>query len=123
MHKSAVLRGPFDIQVEAFERPQIGPRDALLRVEMVSICGSDLKLWDGHLRKDICYPIIPGHEVVGFVEEIGDEAAAEYRVSKGDRVTVEPYVSCRRCRYCLTGYYQLCENKTCYGINVSSTRP
>lgn len=67
-------------------------------------------------------PLIMGHELVGRVEEIGEKAPSEYRVKIGDRVVVEPYIPCGRCRYCLRGYYQLCENRRAYGA-ISCKEP
>jgi threonine dehydrogenase-like Zn-dependent dehydrogenase len=121
--RSVVLKAPYKVVVQEFDLPQIGLHEALLRVEMVSICGSDPGLYEG---KDILgtrYPLIPGHEVVGHIAAIGQEAARIYGVREGDRITVEPYVLCKNCRYCLTGYYQLCTDLTCYGMNISCADP
>jgi len=123
MVRAVVLEAPYKVVLRDFDLPQIGPHEALLRVEMVSVCGSDPGLYEG---KDILgtrYPLIPGHEVVGHIAAIGREAARLYGVKEGDRVTVEPYVLCKNCRYCLTGYYQLCTDLTCYGMNVSCADP
>jgi len=121
METSAVVVGPGDMVLRDFPVPVIGPAEMLLRIEMVSICGSDPHHYKGGAYG--VFPKILGHELVGFVEEIGEIAAAEYKVEAGDRVVVEPYIPCWRCRYCATGYYQLCPHRRIYGVNISCEEP
>lgn len=119
---AVVLVEPYHLELRRFPLPVIGPEDLLLKVLAVGICGSDLKIYEGHWPR-ATFPLIMGHELVGEVVEVGPEAAREYGVALGDRVVVEPYILCRRCYYCLTGYYQLCRNMRCYGINLSCQKP
>ncbi|MBB6454571.1 2-desacetyl-2-hydroxyethyl bacteriochlorophyllide A dehydrogenase [Salirhabdus euzebyi] len=115
---SMVLVAPEKFELRYVTIPNVGNDDMILKVEMVGICGTDKALYNGtHDQKH--YPLIMGHEVVGFVEEIGEGAKEKYKVEVGDRVTVEPFVNCNRCHYCLEGHYQLCESKTCYGLTMS----
>jgi alcohol dehydrogenase len=86
--------------------PQLGPRDGLLRVEACGLCGTDHELYTGHLRHPFSF--VPGHEVVGIVEEAGDEALERWGVARGDRVAVEPFYSCRECDRCVAGNYRFC---------------
>jgi len=118
-----VLEAPGRIVEREFPRPLIGQGDLLLRIELTAICGSDRDPFLSRTPERDIYPIIMGHELVGFVDEIGPQAANVYAVGVGDRVTVEPYLVCGRCRYCLTGHYSLCINRRCYGVNLSSTDP
>ncbi|MCC6344656.1 MAG: zinc-binding dehydrogenase [Bryobacterales bacterium] len=118
---SAVVVKPGKMELREFSLPAIGPEDALLRVEMVSICGSDRHHFVGGAYG--VFPKILGHELVGFVESIGEQAAAAYGVNVGDRVVVEPYIPCWLCRYCATGYYQLCPRRRIYGVNISCETP
>ncbi|MFC2017183.1 zinc-binding dehydrogenase [Chloroflexota bacterium] len=119
--RAMVLRAPGEMTVTEFDRPKIGPCDLLLRVEMVSICGGDPSAYKGEMYK--VFPLILGHEVVGFVDEIGEQAVLRYGVQEGDRITVEPYIGCGICKYCLTGYYQLCRQQKTYGFNLSCAEP
>ena len=57
---------------------------------------------------DLRYPLIPGHEPVGVIDEIGADAAARWGVKVGDRVAVEPFLPCGGCRSCLSGAYEHC---------------
>jgi len=121
--RAVVIEAPHRVTLKQFDLPKIGSQEALLRVEMVSVCGSDPSLYVGKEVLGTRYPVIPGHEMVGFIEEIGPEAERAYGVTVGDRVTVEPYILCKQCRYCLTGHYQLCTNMRCYGMNLSCADP
>lgn len=120
--RSMVVTRPGHMEMQEFPIPHIGPSDMLLRVERVSICGSDPNHFLG-LQGDEAFPFILGHELVGFVEEIGAEASQDYKVEKGDRVVVEPYIPCHRCRFCMRGNYALCDRRRVYGFSVSSSTP
>ena len=117
-----VLDAPEKFVRKEFPIPEIGPHDLLLKVEMVSICGSDRLLYRGTHRLS-SFPKILGHEVVGFVEEIGESAKAEHRVDVGDRITVEPYISCNKCEFCLTGSYQAHVPHDNYGVGITCDKP
>ena len=115
--RAAVQVGPKQIEMREFPRPTIGPDDGLIRVEANGICGSDVETYRGHLGMNP-KPFIPGHEPMGIVEEIGDEAAKRFGVEPGDRVALEVVVPCRQCADCLTGRYQACRNRK-YGHGVT----
>ena len=89
---AAVLHGVEDLQIETFAIPEVGPEDAVLKVEACGLCGTDHELYTGHIPAP--YPVIPGHETVGTIESIGEIAAAKWQVDVGDRVAVE-------CWHCL----------------------
>jgi threonine dehydrogenase-like Zn-dependent dehydrogenase len=99
------------LELDEVEVPRIGPDEALLRVEACGLCGSDIEQFRGAFTAKgiVSYPLIPGHEPVGRIEEIGAEAARSWGVKAGDRVAVEPHLSCGRCEACLTGSYHLCK--------------
>ena len=119
---SVVLEAPRQLRIKEFDVPEIDEGDMLLKVEMVSICGTDPALFAGKLP-NIPYPLIPGHEVVGCVAKIGDEASKRYGVNQSDRVTVEPYILCGKCWYCLNSAYSLCRTRRCYGFTISANTP
>lgn len=85
--------------------PLAGPRDVVVRVEAVGICGTDVHVLDGEFAPTR-YPIIPGHETSGVVESVGAEV---HEVAPGDRVSVDPSLSCGECRFCAAGRANLCE--------------
>ena len=79
--KAALMYGPNDIRVEETEKPEC-PKDGLiLKIMSVGLCGSDIRNLATDSRKG-AYPFIYGHEIVGFVDEIGSEET-KYKV--GDR--------------------------------------
>lgn len=102
--------------------PEIGDDEFLLRVELVTICGGDPIEFEGRNRK-AHYPLILGHEVVGRIDRIGPAAAARHGVSVGQRVSVEPYISCDTCAYCVRGDYHFCSEGMVYGVTVPADRP
>jgi threonine dehydrogenase-like Zn-dependent dehydrogenase len=111
------------MEIREFPRPKIGSDDGLLRIEATGICGSDVEQYKGHLSFG-SFPVIPGHEPLGIIEEIGEAAALRWGVKVGDRVAVEILVPCRSCQLCLTGRYMACKNrKASHGYTSTSLAP
>lgn len=84
--------------------PQPGPDDALVCVKACAVDQFDLTIRDGKFPTAKT-PIILGHEIAGVVESVG---AKVDNVQAGDRVTSTLYLTCGRCRYCLTGRETIC---------------
>jgi 2-desacetyl-2-hydroxyethyl bacteriochlorophyllide A dehydrogenase len=96
--------------------PELGPGDARVRVLACGICGTDLHALRGMvLPKGAKYPIRPGHEVAGIVEEVDDGAAG---VAVGDLVALHPIDPCGRCATCLSGHDKLCDHGRALGFHV-----
>lgn len=118
-------------QVDEFSVPKIGPDEGLLKIEACGMCGSDVEQYDGAFAAlGVTYPVIAGHEPIGTIEEIGAAAAQRWNVRVGDRVAIEPVLSCGHCRPCLTGRYRRCATGrpgagqvNCYGYLPTSVRP
>ncbi len=104
--RAIVQTAPRTLEERELPLPQIQADDALLRVEACGICGSDCEQFNGVLP--IRLPVVPGHEPLGFIERIGRDAAKRWGVREGDRVVVEPILSCGRCRSCRDGKRHLC---------------
>ena len=90
-----------------FERRDLRPNDIVLDIAYAGICHSDIhqarEEWGPSL-----YPMVPGHEIVGFVREIGSNVT---KFSIGQRIGVGVFIdSCRTCKNCLRGLEQYCEN-------------
>lgn len=100
-----------EVAVENVERPEPGPRDALVRMSVSGVCGSDTHAFHGR-HPFIPLPYHPGHEVVGVVEATGSEVTT---VVAGQRVTVEPTLPCGHCKMCTTERSNLCENLQFFG--------
>ncbi len=97
--RAVVQTGAEKLEIQTFERPAIGDNEALLRVEACGICGTDAETFSGAIP--LRYPLIPGHEPVGLIEEIGPLAAQRWEVEPGDRVVMQSDFGCGRCRGCL----------------------
>ena len=90
-------------------RPIPKSNEALIRVEAVGVCGSDIHYYrDGRIGENIIRePLVLGHEYAGIVEEVGAQADKSLL---GKRVAVEPSIPCFACEWCRTGHYNVCEN-------------
>nr|WP_312856644.1 alcohol dehydrogenase catalytic domain-containing protein [Phytoactinopolyspora halotolerans] len=116
--------GPRDYRLERVPVPEPGPGEILLRSEAVGICGSDLKcfggapmFWGDETRTGYCQPpVTPGHEFVGRVAALDDDARERHGVDVGDRVAVEQIVPCEACAYCKAGQYWLCAPHDIFGF-------
>lgn len=95
------------IELRDAPEPQPGPREAVVRIEAVGVCGSDTAYYTHGRIGDwiVDGPLILGHEVAGQVTAIGSEVT---RVAVGDRVAIEPGRPCRDCADCTAGNYHLC---------------
>jgi L-iditol 2-dehydrogenase len=105
--KAAVLHAPGEIRIEERDKPAPGPREVLVQITAVGVCGSDVHYYEhGRIGPFVVEaPLVLGHESAGRVVELG-EAATKH--AAGDRVALEPGVPCGRCRQCRAGRYNLC---------------
>lgn len=103
--KVAVYSGPEQIGLREMDRPTVEPGYVLINVKACGICGSDLHAYFGEWQqKDTAR----GHELTGVIDEVGDNVD-DYK--PGDRVCVECFSHCGRCRYCRTGSYNMCVDR------------
>eukprot|EP00301_Raphidiophrys_heterophryoidea_P021342 c5802_g1_i1.p1 GENE.c5802_g1_i1~~c5802_g1_i1.p1 ORF type:complete len:426 (-),score=122.64 c5802_g1_i1:68-1312(-) len=109
------------------ERRNPLPKDILIKVMYCGICHSDLHQIRGEWNQDVYYPMVPGHEVVGIVQEIGAQVT-KFKI--GDKVGVGCMVdSCRECDFCKAGDEQYCQGKptskdgTLYSYNCCAKDP
>ncbi|HWT22738.1 MAG TPA: zinc-binding dehydrogenase [Solirubrobacteraceae bacterium] len=133
---AAVVSGPGRLSIESFPDPRLGPGEALVRMELSGICGTDKHVFKGEgtlyagtmMEAQAVFPVIPGHENVGVIEELGPGAAEglEYYgrpLAAGDRVVMCPDVVCGRCWWCRHHSMVWCENITCYGVTLGCEQP
>jgi 2-desacetyl-2-hydroxyethyl bacteriochlorophyllide A dehydrogenase len=106
--KAVVQTGAEALELRELKAPEIGPNEALVRVEACGICGTDIDRYYGRWNRNPPYPLIPGHEAVGTIEAIGLAAARDRGLREGDRVAIDTFVSCGLCRYCLRGDREQC---------------
>jgi threonine dehydrogenase-like Zn-dependent dehydrogenase len=105
--KAVCWYGTQKVQVEQVPEPKIlNPRDAIVKLSLTTICGSDLHLYDGFIPTMKPGDIL-GHEIVGEIVEVGAEV---HRLKPGDRVVVSSIIACGQCGYCQNLEFSLCDN-------------
>ncbi len=109
------IRIPEPNRVEIVELPKPAPREGevLIRVHASGICGTDLHILRGEYMGG--YPVIPGHEFSGVIEQVG---SAVTRFKPGERVAVEPNIPCNNCPECLHNRQNFCRNWQAVGVTL-----
>jgi alcohol dehydrogenase len=103
MMKATVFQGSNRIAIEEVPRPSAGAGEAVIRITLTTICGTDLHILRGEYA--VKPGLIIGHEPVGVIEELG-EGLTGYKV--GDRVLIGAITPCGQCRACLSGQWSQC---------------
>jgi len=110
--KAVVYDAPEQYQVTDIPVPEAGEGQVRIKVHQVGVCGTDLHIHHGDFNA--VFPLIPGHELVGTVDALGEGVT---RFSVGEQVTVNPNIYCGTCDYCLAGRLILCSNMKGLGSN------
>jgi threonine 3-dehydrogenase len=102
--------------LEEVPRPELGINDVMIEVLRTAICGTDVHIynWDAWAQKTIPVPMVVGHEFVGRIVEVGENARG-FRA--GDIVSGEGHIVCGQCRNCLAGRRHLCKDTRGVGVN------
>ena len=123
--KSARILGPNEpLSISESDTPKPEGDQVLVKVNSVGVCHSDLHLWeggydlgDGQFMKvtdrGVKYPVTPGHEIVGTVEDIGNTVSG---IEKGDQVLVYPWIGCGECPACKVKNENLCDAPKSMGV-------
>lgn len=118
MHnRAAIMYGTHDVRLEDVPVPEPGPKEVLVEIRAVGVCGSDIHYYEeGRIGSFVVRePLILGHEPSGVVVALGEEATKH---ELGERVTLEPGIPDGTCRECRAGRYNLCPN-----VNFFATPP
>ena len=113
--KAALLTRLREIEIHDVPKPQLtGPRDVLLRIDAVGVCGSDVHYYrTGRIGAAVVkYPFVMGHECAGTVEQTGAEVRG---LTAGQRVAIDPLVACGHCDQCRGGRPNTCRNQRFLG--------
>src|SRR6266576_1905286 len=109
--KALTFQGEGDVKVREVPKPSVAAsNDALVKVTMGAVCGSDLHILHGHTPMNV--GAVLGHEFVGVVEGVGKEVN---RFKPGDRVVSSFFTSCGHCRLCRKGWFNQCVDKGTFG--------
>jgi D-arabinitol dehydrogenase (NADP+) len=112
--KAVLYDAPRSYAVTDIPTPEAAPGEVRIKVDQVGVCGTDLHIHEGDFNA--VFPLIPGHELVGVVDQLGEGVT---RFAVGEQVTVNPNIYCGYCQYCLSGRLILCENAKGLGSNFA----
>ena len=123
MKVAQIIEPNKSLKISEIETPKPTGMQVLVKVKAVGVCHSDLHLWeggydtgDGFMKvtdRGVKFPVIPGHEIVGKVSEIGDSVT---EIKVGDDVLVYPWIGCGICPTCEKGDTNLCEAPKSLGV-------
>ena len=112
--KQAVMIAPGRIEINEIEEPRPGPGEALLRVQRIGVCGSDIHVFHGK-HPFTNYPVVQGHEYSASIESVG-EGVSDFH--HGMKVTSLPQIVCGNCLPCQRGDYHICDNLKVEGFQA-----
>lgn len=109
MQKAAYMRGIDKMVMKEIPVPEIGDNEVLVHLEYVGICGSDVHYFHsgscGAYKVDLEKDFMLGHECAGVIEKVGANVKS---LKEGDKVALEPGITCGKCEFCKSGHYNLC---------------
>ncbi len=112
--KLQVMTGPGKIRFDEVDIPSPGSGQVLVKMKRIGVCGSDIHVFHGK-HPYVSYPLTQGHEVSGRIEELGPNTQG---LEVGQKVTIEPQVTCGQCHPCRHGKYNLCEDLKVMGFQT-----
>jgi len=111
--RALVIEKPGKAQVVEQPTPPARAGEVVIKVHACGVCGTDVHIFKGEYLGD--YPVVPGHEFAGEVVAAGEGVT---KFSVGDRVAVEPNISCGACRFCGLNEQNFCENWQAVGVTL-----
>lgn len=125
MQTARIVEPKESLQIQEVERSQPTGSQVLIKVKSSGVCHSDIHLWDGGYEgpggtflkttdRGVRYPLTPGHEIAGTIEEMGSEARDEFQ--KNEAVLVYPWIGEGLCPACRSGEENLCDKPRSIGI-------
>ncbi len=125
MQSARIIEPKESLQIQELDRPQPTGSQVLIKVKSSGVCHSDIHLWDGGYEgpggsflkttdRGVKYPLTPGHEIAGTIEEMGSEARDEFQ--KNEAVLVYPWIGEGLCPACRSGEENLCDKPRSIGI-------
>ncbi len=111
--KAAVLVAPRRFEIRDVPVPEVGPGDALIKVDRCGICGTDVHIFNGHYAADRL-PMTPGHEFAGTIAALGRDTLG---LVVGGRAVADINIGCGRCYYCRRNEVLNCPQARQVGIS------
>ncbi|UCH97124.1 MAG: zinc-binding dehydrogenase [Candidatus Aminicenantes bacterium] len=115
MKAARYYKGEKALRIEEVPTPAAGPGEALIKVAACGVCHTDLHYLDHGVATFKEPPMIPGHEISGIVETLGDGVT---HVGAGDHVIIPAVLTCGQCSACRRGRENICENMLMVGNNI-----
>ena len=127
MKSASITKPKAPLEIMSKETPKPIGSQVLVRVQACGVCHSDIHLWEGGYEgpdgeflkatdRGVRYPLIPGHEIAGEVEEVGEEVASLDLFKKNSKVLVYPWLGEGMCPACREGNENLCDRPRSFGI-------
>ncbi len=114
--KALVYQGPRILTLEEYQKPEPGPGEALIRVLAVGICGSEIEGYLGYNSLRVP-PLVMGHEFTGEIVALGPIEDNQATPSIGQKVAINPLISCGDCTYCRAGLVHVCSTRKLIGAH------
>ena len=111
--KSVVIKQPNELVIEERELPKPAKGEVRVKIKLAGICGSDSHIYRGH-NPFAKYPRVIGHEFFGVIDAVGEDVDSS-RI--GERVSVDPVISCGHCYPCSVGRPNVCTSLTVLGVH------
>jgi propanol-preferring alcohol dehydrogenase len=127
MKSASITKPKSPLEIVTKETPKPIGSQVLVRVEACGVCHSDIHLWEGGYEgpdgeflkatdRGVRYPLIPGHEIAGVVEEVGEEVSSLNLFKKDSNVLVYPWLGEGMCPACREGNENLCDRPRSLGV-------
>ena len=110
--KAAVFAGNKHLTVEELSLCKMKDEDIIIEVDACGVCGTDFHIFNGEAPVKV--PVVIGHEFAGRIVEMGKSVSG---FNVGDKVVIDPNMSCGYCRFCRDGKINLCENLKALGVS------
>lgn len=114
--KAAVLESYNNFVWKEVESPELKADEVLCRIKFASICGTDLHIFPGDFHPRTPVPFIPGHEMGGVVEAVGEEVTG---FKQGDKVAIDPIIWCGECAACKRKHFPACTSLKLLGVDMN----
>jgi len=112
--RAIVVEEPRKITLREMPDPKLGPDDVMIAPHSTGICGTDMHVYLGEMNDRVRFPAILGHESAGVVIDVGRNVK---RLKPGDRVAIDPVLSCGQCAFCREGKPNCCPKVNVLGID------
>lgn len=113
--RAAVLTGRRIIEIKDIPAPEPNENQVIVRAAYTGICGTEQHIWNGEFEQRVKYPAVLGHEFGGYILKTGRNVTG---FKEGDKVVVDPIISCHTCPACHEGRFNACRSLKLRGVDL-----